>query len=274
MTSSREEEDGGRSPLGDDEEDDLINPGSPIPFEDDISEDDTSIGNRSPLPPISSYGSSLMAPSLTSSGLKLSLGGEVNNLTPEKANDPPGSPPNVNVVQTGDKTADDNIDDNEYNERQSKTPSPNTIFKFKNPFSLSDSFQATKDSLTSQIVSSLSISLQHPLLTQTQTAITASLNPLSSNLNLSPLTSPSITSSSNKRPASPSTSDHHSTPIRPIPERLELNAGISSLQPYSKRPFFASSLANFQPILERHFIPPTGAFQPIRLPSTIRKEES
>nr|XP_045610250.1 ESX-1 secretion-associated protein EspI-like [Procambarus clarkii] len=39
-----------RSPLEDDDEEDLINPGSPNTFEDDISEDDVSLDARSPPP--------------------------------------------------------------------------------------------------------------------------------------------------------------------------------------------------------------------------------
>ncbi|KAK3870453.1 hypothetical protein Pcinc_024320 [Petrolisthes cinctipes] len=40
-----------RSPLDDDDEEDLINPGSPNTFEDDISEDEVSLDARSPPPP-------------------------------------------------------------------------------------------------------------------------------------------------------------------------------------------------------------------------------
>ncbi|XP_076045030.1 homeobox protein ceh-32-like [Oratosquilla oratoria] len=43
-------EGGARSPLDDDEEEDLINPGSPTHIEDDISEDELSFGHRSPPP--------------------------------------------------------------------------------------------------------------------------------------------------------------------------------------------------------------------------------
>ncbi|KAG7160489.1 hypothetical protein Hamer_G001762 [Homarus americanus] len=65
-----------RSPLEDDDEEDLINPGSPNTFEDDISEDDVSLDARSP-PPLPTSGShTVTSPSgvhATSSSLPLAL---------------------------------------------------------------------------------------------------------------------------------------------------------------------------------------------------------
>lgn len=52
-----------RSPLDDDDEEDLINPGSPNTFEDDISEDEVSLDARSPAAPTTSSSHSTTSPS-------------------------------------------------------------------------------------------------------------------------------------------------------------------------------------------------------------------
>ncbi|XP_071529687.1 uncharacterized protein [Panulirus ornatus] len=62
IPASRRETDT-RSPLDDDDEEDLINPGSPNTFEDDISEDEVSLDARSPAAPTTSTSRTTTSPS-------------------------------------------------------------------------------------------------------------------------------------------------------------------------------------------------------------------
>ncbi|KAK8749453.1 hypothetical protein OTU49_015366, partial [Cherax quadricarinatus] len=134
IPASRRETDT-RSPLDDDDEEDLINPGSPNTFEDDISEDEVSLDARSPPPPPTSVPHTATSSDIhaTSSSLPLSL-----------TSKPPGSPrppmlssPSKNQAKDQSRASPNLKDD----------PESSTSLLSETP-SISSSFQALAPALT------------------------------------------------------------------------------------------------------------------------------
>ncbi|XP_068232208.1 homeobox protein SIX3-like [Palaemon carinicauda] len=211
-----------RSPLNDDDEEDLINPGSPNVFEDDLSEDDVSLDARSPpppptsLPPVAHHNVGPMSSSSASSTNEMrDTTTSLPLVLDPKPLAPPRSPPHTPQAKA-----------HHINKDPDRNGPPSPILK--------DTHDTSKSLLSD----------------------TSSLNIPTSLQALAPALTIASLVSSHKRPASPP--DHYVTPIRPIPERHVF--GYSSLQPMTKRPFtlspigpitdrhFLSSAGAFQPI--------------------------
>ncbi|KAK7075397.1 hypothetical protein SK128_020288, partial [Halocaridina rubra] len=224
-----------RSPLNDDDEEDLINPGSPNVFEDDISEDEVSLDARSPpppptsLPPVSLHNVVSMTSSSSSTSNELR---DTSSSLPLVLEPKPPAPPRSSPLPT---TGKDLL--NHHLHISSKDPDRTS----------SPDLKDNRDTAKSLLADTSSLS------------IPTSLQALAPALTIASLVS------SHKRPASPP--EHYVTPIRPIPERHIF--GYSSLQPMTKRPFTLSPIG---PITDRHFLSSAGAFQPIRLQAKPKEE--
>ena len=268
--------------MDDDEEDDLINPGSPTPFEDDISDDEGSLDTRSP-PPIQSTVSSSAITTVADVLAKYSV--TQNSLVPRISI--PSAIPNPavslsNIPRTVPNSANST---SAINDTSSPTDSIHKIILGNT----ADQILKTAKEISSITSTANSTSPSSPPASlpigATLSTLTTPLNTLNSHLTMStlPFTSPPTSStnlqqvlspaltiaslvSSHKRPASPT--DHYMSPIRPIPERFHLSP--TSIPPISKRPF---TLSPVQSLSDRHFMSSAGAFTPIRLQSKNCKEE-
>ncbi|CAL4095892.1 unnamed protein product, partial [Meganyctiphanes norvegica] len=224
----------------DDDDEDLINPGSPNNFDEgDLSEDDVSIERASsprPLPPSVS---------------SCTLTGGITSLS--TSHDTPLSIP---ATVTSDSSSP-----------QSPTLSKDLLADIRtSPADIKSDFPEYKLSKPPYLTDGLSP--------------TTHLSALAPALTIASLVA------SHKRPASPG--DHYSvTPIRPIPERRGApHAGLFGFSPFlplSKRPFTLpppqgvgpGTLTAPKPTApERHFLSSAGAFQPIRLPSKHKEEDT
>ena len=250
LGSSRNEED---APL-DDEEDDLINPGSPTPFEDEISEDDTSFENPpEDQSPLGEAQSSVRTP------VKSPTNSDGAEAVTTRLSPTPSRKSHRKTPSSSDEV-DHSVKNEEHEAAKKKFQATFATGFFKDFFPLSSSEHHPK--LEHH---------HHPVTSASSPTSTASSSSSQSSATNAPQTSvppslsiESLVSGQNKRPGSPL--EPFFSPIRPIPERF--TAGFAGMfPPLNKRPFTLGSLAMFQHSPDKFFLPSSGAFRPIRLPN-------
>lgn len=207
-----------RSPLDDDDED-LINPGSPNTFEDDISEDEVSLDARSSSPPPPTSAPPLPPVSLPPPGPPVSSAADLLHSAA-----PAGLPLPLDA------------------KGQPRSPSASLPSPSKDA-APKDVSRASPELLKGEQDTSKSLLAEPP-------SLPSSLQALAPALTIASLVS------SHKRPASPH--EHYVTPIRPIPERHVFGYSslqpmtkrpftLSPIGPITDRHFLSSAGA-FQPI--------------------------